>query len=296
MHWCEISVDSELYNYEYFSHDNICRLCWSKNAEIEILQKVQIQEKSTDTYLADTIKNCLHIEVDDIHLNKICGNCFNEIKRFYFYKTFCQETDAKLREILQKGFEESKVNDLSCDLIKNEDLDEVYEEMDTYFDNSEYDEPETEKKIKTNSKLRKTYLKKRTPTYCNMCCIDLETIENLSNHNSEMHGIENNGTLFKCFGCEKRFKSRKTRISHETNFCKGLKDGYKCTICDRYLPKRCMYEYHMRDHRHNILTELPEHIFKCSKCIKLFKTKELLKLHNMTEHGKEKNFVCDVRI
>lgn len=293
MFWCQISTDSELYNYEYFSQEDVCRLCWSRNADTELLHK--LSENSTETCVADIIKDCLHIEVDDIHLNKVCENCYNEVKRCYFYKTFCQETDGKLRNILQKAFEESKIKDLTSDVIKSEDIDEVYEEINTYFDdNIDFEVPE-EKKIKTNSKLRKKYLHKRSPTYCNICCLDLETIESLSHHNAELHGIENNGTLFKCFGCEKRFKSRKTRISHEVNFCKGLKDGYKCTICDRYLPKRCMYEYHMRDHRHNTLTELPEHIFKCGKCIKLFKTKELLKLH-MTEHGTEKNFVCDVSI
>lgn len=294
MHWCQISTDSDQYNYEYFSNEDVCRLCWNKNADNDIVLKYA--ENSTEICLLDIIKDCLQIELEDTHLNKVCVDCLNEIKRFYLYKTFCQETDAKLRIILQKGFEDTKIKELSSDLIKSEDIDEVYDkidDIDPYFDDTlEYVE-DTEKKLKSISKVRKKYLSKRSPTYCNICCLDLESIDSLSQHNAELHGIENNGTLFKCFGCEKRFKSRKTRISHEVNFCKGLKDGYKCTICDRFLPKRCTYEFHMRDHRHNTLTELPEHIFKCSKCVKLFKTKELLKLH-MVEHGKEKNFVCDI--
>ena len=295
MHWCQISTDSELYNYEYFFHKDICRLCWSKHADTELLLK--LSENTTEICIADLIKDCLQIELDDVHLNKVCVDCFNEIKRFYFYKTFCQSTDRKLREILQKGFEEAKMKHLKAEEIKNENTDEVYDEMEAFLDDAfvDFEEKETQKKLKTNSKVRKKYLHKRSPTYCNICCLDLETIENLSHHNADSHGIENNGTLFKCFGCEKRFKSRKTRISHEVNFCKGLEDGYKCSICDRYLPKRCMYEYHMRDHRHNTLTELPENIFKCSKCLKLFNSNELLKLH-MAEHGKEKKFVCDVSI
>lgn len=299
MFWRQISTDSELFNYEYFSQEDVCRLCWNKNADIEIL--VKLSENSTEYLLADVIKDYLQIEVDDVHLNKVCDNCYNEIKRFYSYKTFCHDTDAKLRIILQNGFEELKMRDISSDAIKTEDFGESYDKtdvIDNYFDEAlDYEDtikPE-EKKLKTNPKVRKKYLQKRSPNYCNICCLDLVSKENFTHHNSELHGIENEGTLFKCFGCEKRFKSRKTRISHEVNFCKGLKDGYKCSICERFLPKRCMYEYHMRDHRHNTLTELPEHIFKCGKCVKLFKTKELLKNH-MAEHGKEKNFVCDVGI
>ncbi|XP_022819143.1 zinc finger protein 841-like [Spodoptera litura] len=290
MHWAHIYPDSELYNYEYFSQDDVCRLCWNKNANTDVFLK--ISEYTIEMCLSDIIKDCLHVEVDNGHLNKICNDCLSEIKRFHYYKLFCQETNAKLKIVLENH---SLTTSEPTVEIKIEDI-EDNDVIETYLDdNLVFEEPETIKQRQSTSKVRKKYLHKRSPTYCNICCIDLDTQEGLSTHNAELHGIEDNGTLFKCFGCEKRFKSRKSRISHEVNFCKGLKDGYKCTLCDRYLPKRCMYEFHMRDHRHNTLTELPEHIFKCGKCLKLFKTKELLKLH-MLEHGKEKNFVCDVSI
>lgn len=290
MHWTHIYPENELYNYEYFSQDDVCRLCWNKNANTDIFLK--ISEYTTEMCLSDIIKDCLSIEVDNNHLNKICNDCLCEIKRFHYYKLFCQETDAKLKIVLEKH--SLTTSDTSVE-IKIEDIEENYENntIDTYLeDDLVFEQPETIKQRQPTTKVRKKYLHKRSPTYCNICCVDLNTQEGLSTHNAELHGIEANGTLFKCFGCEKRFKSRKSRISHEVNFCKGLKDGYKCNLCDRYLPKRCMYEFHMRDHRHNTLTELPEHIFKCGKCLKLFKTKELLTLH-MLEHGKEKNFVCD---
>ncbi|CAB3222487.1 unnamed protein product [Arctia plantaginis] len=290
MYWTLITTDNSIYTYEYFLQGDVCRLCWNKNI---IEENEESFEKPAEVSFAEIIKECLDIEVESISPNRLCKNCCNEVKRFYSFKNFCRESNRKLQEILCKGSSEVKRGDLELSAVKDEVVDVNFDKIDEFPDNDvEFQDASLNKIAKPNSKLRKKYLYKHSPTYCNICCLDLHSKEELSSHNIEFHGIENEGTLFKCFGCEKRFKSKKTRISHEVNFCKGLKDGYKCNICNRYLPKRCMYEFHMRDHRHNTLTELPEHIFKCCKCLKLFKTNELLKIH-MLEHGKEKNFVCD---
>lgn len=289
MYWTQIETDNNIYTYEYLSQDDVCPLCWNKNTSEESEESF---ETLAETSFAEIIKDCLDIEVESISPSKLCKNCLNEVTRFYSYKNFCRETHKKLQEILRNGSTEVSKGDLELNTVKDEVIDDNFDKIDEILDNIvDFQDSSIDKITKPNSKLRKN--NKHSPTYCNICCLDLDSKEELSSHNIEFHGIENEGTLFKCFGCEKRFKSKKTRISHEVNFCKGLKDGYKCNICNRYLPKRCMYEYHMRDHRHNTLTELPEHIFKCCKCLKLFKTKELLRIH-MLEHGKEKNFVCDV--
>ncbi|CAH2987595.1 unnamed protein product [Chilo suppressalis] len=147
------------------------------------------------------------------------------------------------------------------------------------------------KKILLTIKKRK-YQQKRSPTYCNICRSDLGSKENLVSHNASNHGIEE-GNLFKCFGCEKRFRTRKARLSHEINFCKGLKEGYKCVKCNRFLPRRNMYEAHMRDHRERPEVKLPEKIFQCFKCYKLFKTKSCLTEHMAEHESLKKNYVCE---
>lgn len=294
MYWDNIVIESDIYAYEYFLQKDICRLCWSKNANIEIFE--ENFENNSQKHIIDIIKDCLQIELLNVDPKKLCESCSNEVNRFYSFKRFCNETDNKLKEILLKGLEELQNKRIDVNTVKDEvvDVDFNFDGLGPFIeDTADCSDDCNVNTLISHAKFRQKYSHKRTPTYCNLCCLELGTKEKLSLHNSEFHGCENDGTVFKCFGCEKRFRNKKLRTSHEHNFCKQLRDGYKCNICDRYLPKRCMYEYHMRDHLHNTLTELPELIFKCRKCVSTFKSKELLKDH-MSEHEKSKNFICDI--
>lgn len=128
---------------------------------------------------------------------------------------------------------------------------------------------------------------------CSICHLNFDNNDDIVKHNSDFHGVEENGTVFKCFGCDKRFKSRRRRLGHESKFCQGLKDGYKCPICVRYLPRRRLYEIHMRNHRNNRSTDLPDDIFNCKKCVQSFKCKKSLNEHYLLVHESQKHFVCD---
>ncbi|KAI8426996.1 hypothetical protein MSG28_014645 [Choristoneura fumiferana] len=289
-------VYSKDYNIEYFLQEDVCRFCWKRNAVQELMAKTYENECESKSSILDQIRDCLDINLaHDCYPNKVCNACYDEIKRFYYFKNFCQETDKRLKEILQTNSTEIKKDSIQSELpIKAEKHVSTHIEDDNFdglletFHHS--DSSENEKKQK-KVKLKQTYIPKRSPTYCNICRLDLKTLEHLTQHNSVSHGIE--GNFYKCFGCEKRFKSRKTRIGHEINFCKGLKDGYRCMVCERCLPKRRMYEAHMRDHRDNVAIELPDKLFKCKQCCISFKTREGLKEH-VSKHGNEKkNYVCE---
>lgn len=299
------TIDPSVFNYEYLQQDDVCRLCWNKNAEREIISKNIDEACDIKNELADKIRYCLNIDISDINYpNKACESCLEQLQKFYEFKSFCTEVDKRLREIIS-----SKCNNDFVEAIKNscavklEKIDSISEFedvdfLDSYndsFHNSDGDNnSETLQKYMTAKSVTKSkYKLRRTPTYCNICRIEFETAINFSNHNSQCHGIEDGG-LYKCFGCEKRFKSRKTRLGHEINFCKGLKDGYQCSICDRYLPKRRIYENHMRNHRENIPIEIPLDIFKCVKCFKLFNTKANLSKHMSIHDSEKKNFICEV--
>lgn len=298
MFWTQLMTDSERYNYEYLSRPDVCRLCWSENAEKDI-DSSENSENITDYLVTEIIKYFLQIDINEMSNNKVCENCYNEIKRFHSFKTFCQDTDAKLKIIIEKGPSEPKIEEIPSNTPKTEDVNDESDKIDafdTYFDDTlAYEEAEMEK---NEAEVIKYTPPKRSQTYCRVCRIELETKEKQLEHNAVDHGIESDGTktMFRCFGCDKRFRTRQSRISHEINFCKGLKDGYKCNVCDRFLPGRRMYEYHMADHKHNIIIKLPDEMFKCNKCSEIFKTKELWKKHNMTEHIPGNRFVCDVRI
>lgn len=295
-------TNSDLYNYEYFLQNDVCRLCWSKNADRQISPKFSTNSDDINTGITYKIQECLGLDMDLENCPKnACNNCFIKVENFYDFKTFCRETDRKLREIIGNQIS-IEIEATPCD-VKLEKIDDFpnfdifeskTESLDGFLDCLQSDS-ETEMKNQKTKKVKvrnKKYQTKRSPTYCNICRKDFESTEMFTQHNSEAHGIEDNGQ-FKCFGCEKRFKSRRRRLGHEINFCKGLKDGYRCSICDRFLPKRGMYEAHMRDHRDNVAVVLPEDIFKCKKCNELFKTKNSLKSH-MVVHETQKNFVCEV--
>ncbi|XP_063632174.1 zinc finger protein OZF-like isoform X1 [Cydia splendana] len=290
------SLGGDIYNHEYFLLEDVCRLCWKRNATQELLCKSEDNETEYSIPLFDQIRDCLDIILThECRPNKVCTGCSDEVKRFYEFKKFCLETDKKLREILQNYVKiaEKSSNNSEC-YIKVENELPTGVEQDESFDDfleslQQSDSSENVNKQK-KVKLKQTYKPKRSPTYCNICRLDFKTVEQFSLHNSQNHGIE--GNFYKCFGCEKRFKSRKTRIGHEINFCKGLKDGYRCTLCDRCLPKRRTYEAHMRDHRENVAIELPEELFKCKKCCISFKTREGLKEH-VAEHETAKKYVCE---
>lgn len=300
MYTDSLPVYSKDYNIEYFMQEDVCRLCWKRNAVQKLSANGNENDCESKNSLLDQILHCLDINLaHDCLPNRVCNACCDELKRFYVFKNFCQETDKRLKEILQsnsteinKDFKESEflIKTEKHDVpphIDDDNLDELLETL------HHSDSSENEKKQK-KVKLKQTYKPKRSPTYCNICRLDLKTLDQLTLHNSVSHGIE--GNFYKCFGCEKRFKSRKTRIGHEINFCKGLKDGYRCAVCERCLPKRRMYEAHMRDHRDNVAIELPDKLFKCRQCCISFKTREGLKEHVSKHENEKKNYVCEVSI
>ncbi|CAG5037099.1 unnamed protein product [Parnassius apollo] len=301
-----VLTDSNVFTYEYFQQEDVCRLCWNRNAERVIISRNIEKSCNIKNDLLDKVRYCLNIDIslsDTDYPNKACENCFGQLEKFHDFKFFCNENDKKLREIILNKIDDKSVHATQNSCIKVEKNEsacnyQTSEYNDSYLDHLHNldvtSESETLQKHEKNrkSRIKSKYKPIRTPTYCNICRIDLDNIDNFSNHNSLCHGIEDGG-LYKCFGCEKRFKSRKTRLGHEINFCKGLKDGYQCSICDRYLPKRRVYENHMRNHRDNVPVELPDDIFKCLKCYKLFNTKTNLKKHMAVHDGEKKNFVCE---
>lgn len=291
------AIDSNLYTYEYFQQDDVCRLCWNKHAERELISKNSDDITFIKNQLIDKILYCLNIDITEVDLpSKACENCIDLLDKFYDYKIFCSETDKKLREILSG--KSNDTNESCVKLEKNTFELENTDYFETYFTdlNNTSSILETETLLKhvkdKKSKIKSKYKPIRTSTYCNICRIDYKTTESFTEHNSSYHGIENGS--YKCFGCEKKFKNRKTRLGHEINFCKGLKDGYKCNICNKHLPKRRTYENHMRAHRDNVNTEISDDIFKCLKCYKLFDTKKSLKKHMEVHEEEKKNFVCEV--
>ncbi|KAJ2940194.1 hypothetical protein O0L34_g11760 [Tuta absoluta] len=208
-----------------------------------------------------------------------------------------QRSELSLQNILEspKSTKESPDNNITC--TRQE---EKAKPLNKFEENPEKNcitrkkssKTKTFNKETTKNPIKQSYRRKKCSSYCNICCENFSDQDTFIKHNSEAHGIEKDGR-FKCFGCGKLHQSRKARLGHEGQFCKELENGYKCSLCNRYLPKRGAYEKHMRDHRLNKVIELPEDsLFKCNKCMEQFTKKADLKVH-FESHAPKKMYVCE---
>ncbi|XP_050676616.1 zinc finger protein 714-like isoform X2 [Leptidea sinapis] len=275
------SINIEEYTYEYFTQEDVCRFCWNKNAITELFnQECSIESLELKDTLINKVKECLNIDITLVYTpSKACDQCCDKIESFYYFKRFCQETDKKLQDIINHRH---KVQ-LEDNFIKNE------VDFDVNIGIKDSDEENDSEKNELESKSSR-YKPKRTPTYCNICCEDFKNLETLDKHKSESHGIEKG--LFKCFGCDKTFKTGKSRLGHETRFCKNLKYGYECIQCNKFLRRRRNYEQHMKDHRNNVMRDIPENIFKCLHCFDSFKNTDDLREHMNCHENAKKIYSC----
>nr|XP_053623371.1 zinc finger protein 665-like isoform X1 [Plodia interpunctella] len=293
-----VDFNSDIYSYEYFLQDDVCRLCWCKKPETEIISwKMKTQSHNKFT-LFDKIQDCLDLDLTQMLFpQQACKSCCDNVEKFLKFRTDCKERERKLNEILKQKNENVKIEKeeiLNLELIKTDFV--VNDAI--FFDGLHSDISDVDKTGKrcddeTRKSKKCKYKHKNTATFCRSCKIDCKSKESLSKHNDEWHGIEegSEGKLYKCFGCGKKHTSIKARRSHEVNFCKDMKDGYKCSLCERFLPLRSMYLAHKKAHRENKPVHIPEDIFQCNKCSKLFKTKDCLRKH-LAEHIK-RNFICE---
>ncbi|CAH2244032.1 jg20704 [Pararge aegeria aegeria] len=284
-----LNLESDLYTYDYFQQNDVCRFCWRRQA---LSQLIEIStDRTTENYIMDKITECLDIDISRCACPKmICTECFGQINSFHNFKKFCQESDRRLRKLVS-NHELLIANGADTVKIENHAV-KKDGHFDDFLDRLKASDSESELAIILNEKKVWKRKPKRTATYCNICRIDFEKAEKFNTHNSKYHGIEKGGG-FKCFGCERLFKNRKSRLGHEIKFCKSLKDGYKCSVCDRYLPRRGMYESHMRDHKRNVKVHLPEELFKCPKCDLSYRTKQLLDEHMFQHKSDMKKYVCE---
>lgn len=296
MSWRTVELSNDLYTYEYFLAENVCRLCWCQNGLKEITSRPS-EDVETNVTIAEMIHECIGI---DLSINprptKICFSCLNEVENFCDFRSFCFATQSKLYDKLQIGSQEqvepdqtndeSKLHDYTHDSNGFSDLE--YSAINNLFEdlNNESVTVETLPVLK-----RKKRKKIKPETYCAQCKTDLGSQDMLTQHNADIHAIEK--SLFKCFGCDRVFKNRKGCLRHETEFCKALKNGYKCNICGKFLQKRVTLEIHLRAHREDDV-DLPLEEFQCKKCVKQFVSMELLNEHMTVHKTDTNNWVCDV--
>lgn len=300
------NLDNALYSLDYFLQEDVCRLCWKRGAKRDIYSKPNEKcHENVNNTLSDTIQDCLHLDLSTRTVpGKLCNMCLETIENFSNFKTFCHETDRRLLKIF-KNYDFKPPLPINPEEIrvKTENIDEKPAQpnpnsLDDFLDSLRPSDhsSDDEKPLESLKRLKTTKTKTKITNknlYCNICKTEFETAETFTKHNADDHGFENG--FYKCFGCEKKCSTRRGRNGHETQFCKNLRNGYKCAKCDIYLPSRGSYEKHMKCHREKDSSMLLEVTAKCRKCPLTFRTKEDLVTHVKEAHsGVKKKYVCEV--
>jgi len=93
---------------------------------------------------------------------------------------------------------------------------------------------------------------------------------------------------FECKDCKKRF-STKQHLNNHRLIQHENPNAFQCKVCKKNLSCKKTLKNHLQTHEEN-----PAKPFKCLKCLKSFRLKELLKLHQMNKHSDSKPFACDL--
>jgi len=91
-----------------------------------------------------------------------------------------------------------------------------------------------------------------------------------------------------CKDCNKRFSTKRQLNNHRLVKHENP-NAFQCKVCNKSLSSKRSLKNHSQTHEEN-----PAKPFKCLKCQKSFRLKELLKLHQMSKHSDSKPLVCDL--
>ncbi|XP_045530406.1 zinc finger protein 714-like isoform X4 [Pieris brassicae] len=264
-------------SFEYLIQDDFCQLCLLKIGALQITQCV-----------TEKIKECLDLDFTEDFPNRICKVCEIKINQFYDFKKTCQDSYRKFREFLANKL--IKLESYQKDDSDNTHFKEVSSEPEvkpTVIETipiaieNEALVNDTKPIVKDTKQVKTRIRKKRSDS----------AAEYLNKHREEHH--ENSITLYKCLGCEKGFRNRRLCLSHERLFCRELKNGYKCNICNILLPTRRKYENHDQQHKSNVNVEAVEdNIFKCDLCHLRFGNEGNLIKH-LKKHNNPKRYECE---
>ncbi|XP_047518294.1 zinc finger protein OZF-like isoform X1 [Pieris napi] len=285
-----LELQFNLNSSEYFMQEDFCQLC---------LFKIGTGALQITQCITEKIKECLDLDFTEEFPNRICKVCEIKIKQFYDFKQTCQDSYRKFRDFLaNKPIKiESHQDDDSDNTHFEEELSSepeikpiVIETMPIAIET----EPivnDTKLNVKDTKQVKKRIRKKRSDSWCYVCLIDFKTSEYLNKHREEHH--ENSITLYKCLGCEKGFRNRRLCLSHERLFCRELKNGYKCNICNILLPTRRKYENHDQQHKSNVKVEAVEYdVFQCDLCRLRFGNEGKL-INHLKKHDNPTRYVCE---
>ncbi|KAL4714832.1 hypothetical protein ACJJTC_002691 [Scirpophaga incertulas] len=271
---------------EFYDFKRFCRETDRRLQEIINTKSTLVKIEKSEEILKENIANIEgHFSDDSICLSNYCNDGTTtldvEIQPYSENNKELKNEGSKLKRSANSKATKYNQFDLELNYMEKNILADIKMRKVSFRKSRNTQKEVFKKKVK--------HTKKVSDTYCIVCRTDFSSKNELATH-ILIHGIE--GNLYKCFGCDKRLKTPKARYNHES-LCKGLKDGYRCELCNIFLPLRITYESHMTHHRKNLPIELPDNLFQCTKCTMSFNTKLLLVEHMTTHANGKKTYVCE---
>lgn len=240
---------------EYRGHTNIgslCRTCMSMNVEMyDIYTKI---DDNSDSFIYMLTKcTSIKFEDDDELPRQICKGCADILVQAFKYFRHAEESDTKLRQILEekpKSQIEVKIEPYE---VKNENVDNAPHEDDTHFaDNGNESDAESE----SNKRL-----------------IELST-------------KKEKGRSFICHQCGKSYHKASRYEGHMKTHRRVVNVHHQCNTCGKVFDKASKLSRHADTHNPLIKP------FQCTVCPERFKSETLLIAH-LVKHTGPKEEVVD---
>ncbi|XP_061725897.1 zinc finger protein ZFP2-like isoform X2 [Cydia pomonella] len=112
------SLDGDIYNHEYFLLEDVCRLCWKRNATQEISCKSVDNDTEYSIPLLDQIRDCLDIILThECRPKKSCGRVFT--RQDYLHKHKLTHTGTKQHVCPHCGFRSTQRSSLIVHIRKH---------------------------------------------------------------------------------------------------------------------------------------------------------------------------------
>jgi hypothetical protein len=277
-----------------------CRICLTANkkASIEITRKI----KADFLYLTNE-----EFEEFGEHSNKICKDCFSELKNSCKFKELIVESQKRLRKKYWSLLECGKLEPV--DFIKTEpaiDIPAVFvasfmpedpaevkiEELDNEQDRDELMNilSVAKKHQNFNAELstekKKSHRESRTKSNPTKASAS-KPKEPKQPVDIEETFDEPEPTIFKCEMCDKVYGKKIYLYVHKrTIHYKPFEKRYSCDFCGYKVHKKCRIRCHMLRH-----TKV-EPTIQCSFCNKMYHTQYYLNNHIRAVHKKRYDMIC----
>ncbi|XP_053691389.1 zinc finger protein OZF-like [Sabethes cyaneus] len=254
----EISNDTDDFSGQNF----MCRVCTSTNLLINIF----LNEAHN---IAAKIQICASVQIaeDDDLPHHICSKCYTDLEIAFAFRSRCEESDMKLRQLFNNIAKEEELSIKSENDDDNAEL--INQNQNTYVDSED-----------NSSNLNFEHVS------CELSQDYTEIAETISGDSKSQLSQGRTKQIVKsliCEACDKVLPSRNEYFAHVKTHGKRR---FRCKICDKWLARRSSFLQHQRGHL-GVSKQ-----YSCKICKREFRFRNSLQRHISGVHNRLRNFTC----